>query len=284
MNSVLAAKVPLYNLEALYHASPDLVLPSSSTVHLDVRHGLSTDCIPTSAYHHQLKQTGLLIINLEGVDPCADLQLSSDYFQRILSSIGALHTHDGKSRAVWEVKVGGANGQENLARSHRMSEFTLHTDCSYETLVPDHIALFVMKADRLGGGNNLLVNGLSAIQQLSPQSLRTLQTEKFRIRVPAEFKKTHGPEYIDATLIDAQFKLRYRREIIEVDSLSQAQQAALTEWEELIYSPRFSRRLTLKAGQILILNNQAYLHARTEILDKSRHLQRVRFFLHSSVA
>jgi len=44
--------------------------------------------------------------------------------------------------------------------SHQFNEFVLHTDCSYEEKIPDFIALYVVHHDKLGGGKNLLIDGL----------------------------------------------------------------------------------------------------------------------------
>ena len=50
------------------------------------------------------------------------------------------------------------------------------------------------------------------------------------------------------------------------------------EFDELCYSPIINRGFELKTRQLILLNNKRFLHARTEIKDKNRHLIRARFF------
>ncbi len=85
-------------------------------------------------------------------------------------------------------------------------------------------------------------------------------------------------EYIYATIIDENFNIRYRRAIIDQSELSKEMKAALDEFDELCHSPIINRGFELKTGQLILLNNKRFLHARTEIKDKNRHLIRARFF------
>ncbi len=186
------------------------------------------------------------------------------------------HTHNNDGCALWDIKSGGTNGTETLARSHKLSEFVLHTDCSYEKNIPDFFGLYVVQHDELGGGKNLLIDCLTLIHHLSPSSLNILQTEKVKIIVPAEFKKY--VEYIYAPIIDADFNVRYRKEILDLTDVSGAMRIALDEFERLSNSPIVNRAVEIKKNTILILDNKRYLHARTTIKDNRRHLKRIRFF------
>ncbi|WP_143549497.1 TauD/TfdA family dioxygenase, partial [Rickettsiella grylli] len=111
---------------------------------------------------------------------------------------------------------------------------------------------------------------------LSKETLKVLQNFPVTIKVPHEFFK--GKSCIEACIIDANCNIRFRREIIDLDSLTFKQLKAIEELENLIYLPQYSRKLTLKNDQILILNNKRFLHARTHVKDSRRHLQRIRFF------
>ena len=196
---------------------------------------------------------------------------------KVVNSIGGiLHNHNDKDVILWDVKPTQNNNGEYLARSHQLNEFVLHTDCSYEEKIPDFIALYVVHHDKSGGGKNLLIDGLTLIQHLSKKSLAILQKEHVKFIIPEEFKK--GVEYIHATIIDRNFNIRYRRAIIDQSELSKEMKSALDEFDELCHSPIINRGFELKTGQLILLNNKRFLHARTEIKDKNRHLIRARFF------
>lgn len=230
---------------------------------------------PYAKYADTLHEYGFLVITLEQPD-------AGEMLEDIVGHIGEPHVHDDTGIAVWDIKRGGASGSEALARSHGLNEFVLHTDCSYEDVIPDHFGLYVVQADRFGGGKNLLIDGLTLVQHLSDESLKTLQTKPFKIKVPPEFMKDRS--HIEACLIDDDLNLRYRREIVELNGTSLAQMKALTEFEELAHSTLVNRSMKLEQGQILLLNNRRFLHARTEIKDSERHLKRIRFFIHHPLA
>ena len=52
----------------------------------------------------------------------------------------------------------------------------------------------------------------------------------------------------------------------------------MDEFDELCHSPIINRGFELKTGQLILLNNRRFLHARTTIKDPERHLVRIRFF------
>ena len=216
-----------------------------------------------------LIQKGLAIIKLSFHDNEAEI------LQDIVSNIGEAHEHDDKGRIIWDVKVGGQDGMENLAISHSDNEFVFHNDCAFEQKIPDFIGLQAVKADIYGGGHSVLISVDSLIEKLSPQSYQTLLTQKYRILVPLEFKKDINQ--INATLIDNNNFIRYRKDIIDRTACNQEQLDALDELELKMALPDNMAKLMLNSGEILLLDNRRYLHARTKILDKSRHLKRVRF-------
>ncbi len=224
--------------------------------------------------HRALIEYGLCLVAIKYSDT------GGMTLQKIASHLGEIHRHDACYRAMWDIKSGGSHGHQTLARSHTMDEFLLHTDCSYEVIVPNFFGLQVIQHDRYGGGTNLLVDTHRLLQQLSQKTIEVLQTQPVKIIVPLEFKK--NTSYIIAPVMDQHGNIRYRRDIIDVDSLTSVQYHALVEFETLVYSPFLLRSLLLVKNQILLLSNSRYLHARTKVLDKHRHLKRIRFFLKSN--
>lgn len=255
------------NLDALAHGSKPLQLSNACYESLAAK---NTHRIPYARYRLKLKKFGVLIISLAYAD-------AGQTLQRIAENIGIPHQHNERESLVWDIKVAEESpAQDYLARSHQASEFYLHTDCSYEETVPDYFGLYVINPDQFGGGKNLIVDHRDLIRCLSKESLYVLQHCPVTIRVPQEFYK--GIAAITAPIIDKHLNLRYRREIIDLEKLTTSQKMALHEFESLAYSVQQARHLSLEKNQILLLHNKRYLHGRTTIKDKRRHLKRIRFF------
>ncbi|RNC77475.1 TauD/TfdA family dioxygenase [Piscirickettsia salmonis] len=254
------------DIEDVYEYSQPIRLPQMCFQTLD----FPEQAVPSSLYKHVLNKMGILIVSLGYEED------SPKTLEKIVTLLGEAHTHSTGDDAVWHIKQGGSRGNEALARSHKLSEFVLHTDCSYEKQVPDFFALHCIRHDRLGGGKNLLVDCSTLIQHLTPESFEALQNDPVEIIVPPEFKR--DIESINARVIDQNFNVRYRKEILKSEVLTPALQSALEEFERLCHSPVLNRKLELKDNQILLLDNKRYLHARTTIKDKDRHLMRIRFF------
>lgn len=258
--------VDFKNLEKLYSDSNPIKLPAECyTTIPDLQ-----AAIPYLQYMQILQKHGMMIITLDFDDH------SGQILEKIANLLGNPHVHDSQGRAIWDVKVGGQTGTESLAKSHKLSEFIFHTDCSYEEVIPDYFGLYVVQHDTLGGGKNLIIDGYTLLQHLSTESFDALLNVPIKINVPEEFKK--DKEFIMAPIIDQSHNIRYRHELIDFASLTDKQTQAIAELEKLIHSPLLNRSLSLKKRQIVLLDNKRYLHARTLIKDKNRHLKRIRFF------
>lgn len=253
-------------MDKTYCQSPRLRLPAHCYQTIDSLH--ETFNLPF--FQNIVIQTGVLHITLNYTDS------SGQTLEKLSQLMGKIHTHDTQGRVLWDVICGGTNGNEQLAISHQDNEFLMHTDCSYEYNVPDYFGLQVIQPDKIGGGVNLLVDGHILVQQLSEKSLQVLQNEKVKIRVPTEFKK--DTDAVNVAIIGKNFDIQYRGDLIERHLLSEEQHVALDEFESLCYSPTIARSIFLEKNTILIIDNKRFLHARTRIKDRSRHLKRVRFY------
>jgi alpha-ketoglutarate-dependent taurine dioxygenase len=172
-----------------------------------------------------------------------------------------------ENSVIWDVMPRA--DVKNFVRSHGIDEFPLHTDASYEANPPKYVGLFVVKEDSKGGGLTLVSDSSKILTQLSHRSLIALNSE-LRIRVPPEYQKS-GVE-IEVPLIWNK-KIRYRRELLiepNEDVLH-----ALDEFEFL--AKRFQQKIMLRENSLLIFDNHRLLHGRTRVLDKQRHLKRIKF-------
>lgn len=263
MNELWASK---RNLQNVFNRSPKLELPLACYFQITNSRIISYENCVNLLYKY-----GICIFSLNYQD-------NSFTFKQLIQNLGILHAHNEKDSFIWNIKISRENKNEKqLTRSLKDYEFHFHTDCSYEENVPDYFALYVLHADQKMGGKNLIVDSKILLNSLSKKTLQVLQNFPVTIKVPHEFFK--GKNCIQACIIDANFNIRFRREIIDLDNLTFKQLKAIEELENLIYSPQYSRRLTLKNDQILILNNKRFLHARTHVKDSRRHLQRIRFFV-----
>jgi len=254
------------DIEDVYEYSQSIRLPQMCFQTLD----FPKQEVPVDLYKHILSKMGILVVSLSYDED------SSVTLTKIVSLLGRAHTHSSGDDSVWHIKQGGSGGGETLARSHKLSEFVLHTDCSYEKQVPDFFGLHCIRHDRFGGGKNLLVDCSTLIQHLTQKSLETLQNDPVEITVPPEFRR--DIESITSRVIDKNFNVRYRKEILREETLTPALKSALEEFERLCDSPVLNRKFELKDNQILLIDNKRYLHARTTIKDEDRHLMRIRFF------
>jgi len=259
-----------HNLESIFCESQRLELPMACYYQLTN----PDSAIPYTHCLGTLNQHGICIFTLNYRD-------NSATFKKMIQNLGIPHPHKEQGSFLWDIKLSSENSdrknKQHLARSHQEYEFHFHTDCSYEENVPDYFALYVLHADQKSGGKHLVVDVKYLIDALSKASLNLLQNTPITIKVPQEFFK--GIDTIQACIIDENFNIRYRREIIVFNSLTPQQLKAIDELERLIYSAHACRGLILSNNQILILSNTRFLHARTQIKDPKRHLQRIRFFL-----
>ena len=221
------------------------------------------------AYRMALIKKGIVLITLNFAD------ITAKVMNNIVLNIGEAHEHDSLGRTVWDVRIGGETGEELLAISHSDKEFSLHNDGAFESKMPGYFGLYVVHADQFGGGINILVSSDRIIENLSDQAFKILSKNNFKIRVPTEFRKE--VYYIESSLIDANHYLRYRHDIIDRSFCSQEELEALTELELQLSLPQNMLKVSLNKGQILLLDNRRFLHARTKIKDPKRHLRRIRF-------
>jgi len=254
----------------------DISIQEYVQLHTLVSYSLE-DC-NVKEYQKVLLQDGFLIIELQYPDRDAI------FLQQMIEKLGIMNPHnDDLSSFLWDVTCSGDNNtsksQNSIekARSQTSNEFNLHTDCSFEDPPPRFMGLYVVEEDCFGGGYSLILHIDSLLSRLSEETISTLKNTKFRFKVPKEFFK--GVQYIEAPIIQPNGTFRYRDECVDISEHTNQQQTALQELEALLRDPSLRKSFFMKKGTIWILDNGKFFHGRTEILDKRRHLKRIRFNL-----
>jgi alpha-ketoglutarate-dependent taurine dioxygenase len=192
----------------------------------------------------------------------------------IVAALGQADSHHAAGAELWHVRFDPTVADYRGARSLTTMAFPFHTDGSFEQPPPRYIALYVVQQDRHGGGLTLLLETAAVLNRISPQARQILRSTNFRFRVPPEFDK--GTPHRDLPILLDRGLLRYRREIIDESMCTPAQTLAMDELDAAINSAE-PVSLPLESGTILLLDNALFLHARTEVFDRERHLLRMRF-------
>ncbi|KAG4286001.1 hypothetical protein FPRO06_07261 [Fusarium proliferatum] len=231
----------------------------------------------------ELQSSGLLKICLGFPDD------SSDYLRDLILSMHKHHghhlpiTHSATRGWFWDVrpKPAAATGVHQ-ARSETMSEFSWHTDCSYEDPLPRYFALQVLQYDRYGGGTLSAMNVASLIGFLSPETRKALMAPEFRMQIPPEFIKDPEKSFITGSILvpdPHSIIIRYRHDIIEPLTTRAAEaleelSAVLVRREVQASSTMHLKPSELPKGSIILMDNRRWMHARNEIRDPERHLRR----------
>jgi alpha-ketoglutarate-dependent taurine dioxygenase len=166
-----------------------------------------------------------------------------------------------------------------------MSEFSWHTDCSYEDPLPRYFALQVLQHDRYGGGTLSAMNVASLVGFLSPDTRKALLAPEFRMKIPPEFIKNPEKSFITGSIFATDRHstiIRYRHDIITPLTTRAAEaleelRAVLVRCEVHASSTMHLKSSDLPKGSIILMDNRRWMHARNEIRDPERHLRRVRW-------
>jgi alpha-ketoglutarate-dependent taurine dioxygenase len=220
-----------------------------------------------------IAEYGIALVNVDFADP------EGLIMQKIAEDIGVINNHNVNSDSgLWHIKIKineeATDDSGQLIRSYTDAEFPMHTDCSYEDDPPRLFSLFVLQKDRLGGGKNRLVRSADLIEKLSPATVEILRKTNFTLRVPPGFKK--DKESVTGPILTGKDLFRYRRDCVIDETPDQLR--AIFELEQALVNNEIVTDLYLDNGTLLILDNARFLHARDKILDRDRHLLRMRFY------
>jgi alpha-ketoglutarate-dependent taurine dioxygenase len=214
-----------------------------------------------------LQQQGMALVDADPGDA------EGRELRHIVGQLGTAEQHDRLGRVIWHIRYDAQAAARGATPSLTMEPLPFHTDGAFEDPSPRYLAQYVVREDRFGGGETLLVDVAPVLRRLSTEALGVLRETRFRFYAPAEYNK--GVPYRDAPILFGDGLIRYRREIIDQDICPEASWA-LDELDAAINAVE-PLRLGLHSGTILLLDNARFLHARTEVRDPERHLLRMRF-------
>ncbi len=223
-----------------------------------------------SAYGEALSACGYAEIALAFAD-------KGEVLLKLVNQLGAAHSHDQSGRQVWDVKYDSTIDQQTGTRSHTLREFSMHTDASFEVPPPQYVALYVVQEDRYGGGITQLLDSKNLWPALSLESKEILSNTLFTLTVPAEFRQSANEETVSVPLLDALGNFRFRHELLVLEKLSPIQLKAVAELQQLLTNEQWYLSFSLPRHTILLIDNGRMFHARTRVLDRERHLLRMRF-------
>ncbi len=186
--------------------------------------------------------------------------------------------HNAAGDLLWDVKAQAA-AAPGVPRSHTADEFVWHTDASFEEPPPRYFMLQVLHGDRRGGGQQKFLPLSALIEGLSEDDRNVLSSTLYPWKVPLEFQKDSKQKDLPVIFDgedDCRDNIRYRHECIQQGELSTEQKLALLGLDRVIRSTPSIRHMP-QAGELILVDNWRALHARDNILDPERHLQRVRF-------
>lgn len=279
-------KMPCFPASVLSKITELSELPPAISRFSAHEHQHSHNPVHLAAVNKALKGPGIALIDLKFADP------NSDYLHDLVLGLVCHHNHNppithSSSRGwFWDVRPKGP-AATHQARSESTLDFPWHTDCSYESRPPQFIALHVLHADRNGGGTLSALNASHILSKLGPEACESLSRPEFQIRVPPEFYNgidTIVGSVISKSELHGQFHIRYRFDILQ--ALSTTAEKALTQLNRLLSSDAHNSirdiRIDLTAqdlpdNTIILLDNSRWLHARTEVKDRDRHLRRIRW-------
>jgi len=143
--------------------------------------------------------------------------------------------------------------------------------------------LQVVHADKLKGGQSLLIDVNDIVKNLNKHELYVLRSERIHFKIPPEFSRSSNQENEGKIISHCKLNnlmIRYRRDVImNRETMDSGLDSALKSLESLIQidKSRIIKYHIMKDNDIFLIDNTRWLHGRTSINDLSRHLVRIRF-------
>src|SRR5215470_13555821 len=170
------------------------------------------------------------------------------------SLLGRLVAQKWDGTMIYDVKDTGRTLEYGVRRSVTNLDLVFHTDAAWLELPPELVGLYCINPAREGGVSRFV--SLVSVHNEMARRHTALLARLYR-PVPWDRQAEHAGEPLDAEAREA-----------------------LTAMREILDSPELAVQLTIQRGQVQLINNRAFAHARTDFTDATepdlkRHMIRL---------
>eukprot|EP01084_Bolivina_argentea_P245313 410724_1 len=225
----------------------------------------------------RLQQEHICLVKLDEIDT------HSLILQDIVRSISCVDENSISDIQVIQSQNVDCNQFGIASRSDNDNELPLHSDSSFEIKPPKYIGIHYLSVDKYGCGLNQFVSINDILKTLSNTDIEQLINTKFKIKIPKQFQDALKKHFIFGSILyyndDQNISIRYRKDLICTETTKYKNQLKALESldETLMKLKQHADSVLIPENHILFFDNCHYLHNRTRILDKSRHLRRIKF-------
>ena len=190
---------------------------------------------------------------------------------------------------LYDVRDTGQSVEYGARFSVTNADSSFHTDASFAETLADYVGLYCLRTARSGGVNQL-VDGRAVVEVLSEAASEVLETlsQPFHVDRRGGVRDGEAPTVLRPVLQQTTggVTFRYLRYWIEAghekagEPLTAAQLRALDVLDQTLRRPDLRAEFSLRAGEMLWLDNRWLLHSRTAFEDHPepelrRHLVRL---------
>jgi hypothetical protein len=231
-------------------------------------------------------ERGRGFVILEGEAGTAELRM---VYWLVGQALGEPLEQNIQGTLLYDVRDTGGQLSEGARFSVTSYESSFHTDNSFGATLADYVGLLCIRPAQSGGVSQL-VSGLTVcriLRERHPEALAILQ-QTFHVDRRGGVRQGESPTICQPiiTLSKHGPAFRYLRYWIEAghqkvgQPLTAAQVAALDTLDAVLARPELRVEFTMKAGDMLFINNRWLLHNRTAFVDfpepaERRHLVRL---------
>ncbi len=205
------------------------------------------------------------------------------------SLLGRLVAQKWDGTMLYDVKDTGKALEYGVRRSVTNLDLVFHTDAAWLDLPPELVGLYCINPAREGGVSRFvsLVSVHNEMARRHPALLarlyRAVPWDRQAEHAPGDTKISRRPVFsydggafmacVNEKLIETGAELADEPLDVEV-------REALTAMREILDSPELAVQLTIQRGQVQLINNRAFAHARTDFTDATepqlkRHMIRL---------
>ena len=205
------------------------------------------------------------------------------------SLLGRLVAQKWDGTMIYDVKDTGRTLEYGVRRSVTNLDLVFHTDAAWLELPPELVGLYCINPAREGGVSRF-VSLVSVHNEMARRHTallarlyRPVPWDRQAEHAPGDAKITRRPVFSydgRAFIACVNEKLVETGAELAGEPLDAEAREALTAMREILDSPELAVQLTIQRGQVQLINNRAFAHARTDFTDATepdlkRHMIRL---------